>query len=186
MIRLACALISSISIAALTPGDGCDPPAPTTDQIVQAKQDQSLAQAANAVGMPAIVNFQEMRMAKDIYELRDKTISTHTYLVNEMKGCLIYLGPSVGFGLPYATQYSSPTKWTQLSRNGGGWSWEQVPQAEPNGLFMPAAAEGTWVMLKDPVSGEAKPSYIEPRAIVLQFRLPDQECVNASVTAIKK
>jgi hypothetical protein len=122
--------------------------------------------------MPSLGNFEEKRMAKDIYELRDKAIATHTYAVNEMSGCLVYLGPSVGYGLPYATQYSAPTR----IDCGGSHSCMQVPQAEPNGLFMPAAADGTWVLMKDQGSDKTMPVYIEQRVIVSPFRLADNEC----------
>lgn len=154
----------------------CDDRPPTTDQKVQAAQDQSLAQAMAQVGMPAVTHFQELRDAKDIYELRDKAIATHAYIVNEMTGCLVYLGPAIGYGLPYATQYSSPTKWEEMSTRGGGWSWQQMPQAEPNGLFMPSSAEGTWVQLKDPNGDAVKPVYVEPRVLVSPFRLERLEC----------
>jgi hypothetical protein len=152
----------------------CDEP--TTDDKQAAIQEQSLEQAHAAIGMPATPNFQERRTAKDLYELRDKSIATHAYIVNEMTGCLIYLGPAVGYGLPYATQYTSPTRTVYHGTNGG---YFQVPQAEPNGLFMPATAEGTWVMLKDPKGEDVKPVYIEPRVIVSPFRLDEQECKKA-------
>lgn len=150
---------------------GCDY-APTTDEKQAAQQAQALEQAHAQVGMPAISNFSEKRMMKDIYELRDKPFATHTYLVNEQTGCLMYLGPSVGFGLPYATQFTSPTKWEYSANHG----YRQSPQAEPNGLFMPSHAEGTWVMLKDPGSDDVKVVYIEPRVVVSPFRLPSAEC----------
>lgn len=162
----------------------CDVPAPTTDEKQAVQQAQALDQAHAAIGMPAITNYGEKRMMKDIYELRDKgSVATHTYLVNEVQGCLVYLGPSVGFGLPYATQYTAPTKvaavrplgWTD-SNSVPNRVVEQIPQPEPNGLFMPAAAEGTWVMLKDPSSDDVKAVYIEPRVVVSPFKLPNAEC----------
>jgi hypothetical protein len=45
-----------------------------------------------------------------------------------------------------------------------------LPQAEPNGLFMPSSAEGTWLMLLDS-KNEPHPVYIEPRIIVSPFSL---------------
>lgn len=146
--------------------------APSTDEKQAEQQSKALEQAHSQIGMPAIGNFSERRMMKDLYELRDKTFPTHTYIVNEREGCLTYLGASIGYGLPYAAQYTAPTKirW----REGGGYI--QVPQAEPNGLFMPDAAEGTWVMLKDPNGDDVKAVYIEPRIVVSPFKLPDNEC----------
>lgn len=128
--------------------------------------------------MPAIANWQEKRMVKDLYELRDKAIATHSYLVNELRGCLVYLGPSVGYGLPYGTQFTAPEKDIYATISSG--IHHNIPQPEPNGLYVPETAEGTWIMLKDPASDAAKPDvrpiYVEPRVIVSPFRLPDQEC----------
>jgi hypothetical protein len=150
---------------------GCDH-TPTTDEKQAAEQAAALEQAHAQIGMPAINDFSEKRMMKDLYEMRDKPFPTHTYILNEVQGCLIYLGPSVGFGLPYATQYTSPTRAVYR----GNYVYDNVPQAEPNGLFMPSSAEGTWVMLKSPTEEKVQPVYIEPRVIVSPFRLVNAEC----------
>lgn len=166
---------------------GCDDRPPTTEEKQAQQQAQALEQAHQKIGMPAIGNFSEKRMMKDLYELRDKPFPTHTYIVNEQQGCLIYFGASVGYGLPYATQYTSPTR-TDLVHitNGGGYSVQQVPQPEPNGLFMPTSAEGTWVMLKDPNSDDVKPVYVEPRVVVSPFKLPNGECPKRETAAAPK
>jgi hypothetical protein len=143
----------------------------TADELQAAAQAQSLEQAHQQVGMPAINNFAEKRMMKDLYESRDKPFPTHSYIVNELNGCLLYLGPSLGYGIPYSTQYTAPTR-TQGVGEGG----VQVPQAEPNGLFMPSSAEGTWVMLKSPAEDKMQAVYVEPRVVVSPFRLPNLEC----------
>ena len=159
-----------IAIASIILLVACDPP--TADQAQSMKQAQSLQEAVAQVGMPEIVNFQEKRMMKNIYEMRDQTIATHSYIVNQMSGCLVYLGASVGYGIPYATQYTAAHKpYTVKSSYTRG-----DDQAEPNGLYMPNDAHGTWVMLKDPASTEVKPVYIEPDVIVSPFRLTAREC----------
>ncbi len=153
----------------------CDPP--TTDDQQSAQQAQALEQAHAQIGMPAVTSFAERKMVKDLYELRDKSMPTHTYVMDEPRGCLVHLGASVGYGLPYATQFTSPTR--IIHQNGNR---EQVPQAEPNGLFMPTSAEGTWVMLKEPGEEKVQPVYVEPRVIVSPFRLREQECPPPSPT----
>jgi hypothetical protein len=45
-----------------------------------------------------------------------------------------------------------------------------MTESEPNGLFMPPSAEGTWVICAS-TKGEFTPMYIEPRVIVSPFRL---------------
>ena len=157
---------------------------PTTDEKQASEQAHALEQAHAQIGMPAIGNFSEKRMMKDLYELRDKPFPTHTYIANEQKGCLQYLGPSVGYGLPYATQYTSPTKW-DYDHSSSSRGWYSSPQAEPNGLFMPTSAEGTWVMLKSPTEDKVQAVYIEPRVVVSPFRIPSAECPVVSQTTTK-
>lgn len=164
---IACAAVSLV---------GCVEKTQTTDQKQAESQARSLEQANSQIGMPAITNFAERRMMKDLYERRDKPFPTHTYIHNERQGCLDYLGASVGYGLPYAAQYTSPTRVEDVARNSSHYQYEQVPQAEPNGLFMPDSAEGTWVMLKDPNGDDVQPVYVEPRVIVSPFRLTAREC----------
>lgn len=157
-----------LALAALAACDG----EPTTDEKQADQQAQALEQAHAQIGMPAIGDFSEKRLMKDIYEMRDKPLPTHTYIVNELRGCLVYLGASIGYGLPYATQFTSPTR--QVHRYDHGWL--NIPQAEPNGLFMPTSAEGTWVQLKAPGEDTVRPVYIEPRIVVAPFRLTTAEC----------
>jgi hypothetical protein len=180
--------IIALAIAASVTTLSCDEPN-TTDRAQTLLQQQSLAQAHEKVGMPAITNWQEKRFMKDLYELRDKAIATHSYIVNEMNGCLVYLGPSVGYGMPYSTQYSSPES-DIFNVGGSSGVHHNVPQAEPNGLFMPSSADGTWIMLVDPTdNAKTMPVYIEPRVVVSPFRLVAQECksvVQAVVPVVNK
>jgi len=168
MIRAIAAMLATTMLVS-SGGDGCDEN--SADEKQEEEQARSLAEGHAQIGMPAIGDFSEKREVKDLYELRDKPIPTHSYIANEMKGCLMYLGTSIGYGLPYATQYTSPTRLAY--RNGG---YRQVPQAEPNGLFMPSSAEGTWIMLKPPGEDKVQPVYVEPRVVVSPFRLVNLEC----------
>ena len=158
-------------MAATKSPSGCSP---TTDQVVAQQQAKTLAEAHAQVGMPEIINWQEKRMMKTLYELRDQSIATHAYIVNSMQGCLVYLGASVGYGMPYATQYSNPQVDSFYTTSSS--AHIALPQAETNGLYMPSDAHGTWVMLKDPSSENVKPVYIEPDVIVSPFRLTAREC----------
>ncbi len=143
------------------------------DKKAAIAQATTLNEAQAQVGMPAITNFQEKRMLKQVYELRDQTLATHAYIVNQFKGCLVYLGQSVGYGIPYAAQYSAPhvpyNNDARLGRTGDD-------QPEPNGIFMPASAEGTWVNMLNPETKKAEVVYIEPQVMISPFRLNSQEC----------
>lgn len=117
--------------------------------------------------MPAIKNFRERKLLKDILELRDQnSLSTFTYTFAENSGQLHKLCDSVGYGIPYATQYTNPQVPVYNQGVVG------IPQADPNGLFSPASAEGTWVMCLDTNTKQVTPTYIEPRIIVTTYELP--------------
>jgi len=144
----------------------CDAPRETSTQIERRKQEEMSLQAVQSVGMPAITNFAEKRMFKDILELRDRSVPTTTYLVG-MNNQLTKLCDSVGYGLPYATQYTNPMR---LSGDGNH-GYTTLPQADPNGLYSPASAEGTWVLCVDHKDNKPKPIYVEPRVIVSPIAL---------------
>lgn len=145
----------------------CDEAKPNSDQVQRRAQEQLSKESNAQVGMPAIVNFQEKRMAKMILELRDKAITTYTYTI-DMNGKLHKLCDSVGYGLPYATQYTNPQKIADSQHQVG---YAILPQADPNGLFSPPSAEGTWVLCIDPTSKKTMPLYVEPKLIVSPFQL---------------
>jgi hypothetical protein len=160
------AIIAALGVSA------CDSsqPIPTSDQKMNRAQEQLANEAVMQVGMPAITNFQEKRMAKSILEARDQTIATTTYVMASMSGQMFKLCDSVGYGLPYATQYTNPSKviWHGDLHDSAGVT---IPQADPNGLFSPAQADATWVFCLDPATKKDKPVYVEPRVIVSPFPL---------------
>ena len=157
-------ILSALAAVALL--SACDGPSPTSTQIERKKQEEMSLQAVTQVGMPAIVNFAEKRMMKDIMELRDRMEPTITY-VTDMNGRLHKRCNSVGYGLPYATQYTNPMR----VGGDGTHGYVTLPQADPNGLYSPASAEGTWVLCVDHKDGKAKPIYVEPRVIVSPIAL---------------
>lgn len=146
---------------------GCDYK-PTSDKLQQDAQEKLLMETTAKTGMPNIINNRERKLMKDILEMRDQDgLITYTYLVAEQTGKLIFICDSIGYGLPAATQYTNPEK---VVRDNGQ-SFGTIPQADPNGLFSPGAAEGTWVLCKDPNGTETRPVYMEPRIVVSPFQL---------------
>ncbi|MDE1874932.1 MAG: hypothetical protein KGH68_02610 [Patescibacteria group bacterium] len=171
-----------LAIATMTLGiflAGCDNGVPTSDQTQHDQQERLLQEGNSQIGMPAIKNFREKKLLKDILELRDQSgLITYTYLENmnpvivhghtALGGKLTFFGESIGYGIPYATQFTNP-----LQAVGDNYhAMTAINQADPNGLFSPASAEGTWIMMFDPSSGKAMPQYIEPRIVVLTYKLP--------------
>lgn len=166
-------ILSAMVVCTVVLAGGCkmEERAPSADQVQQADQERILRGGAAAVGMPAIKNHREQKLLKDIIEMRDQDgLVTYTYIVAEMTGKLVFLGKSIGYGIPAATQFTNPQKIAEKNSYQSG-SYAILPQADPNGLFSPASAEGTWVMLIDPKTQKVRPVYIEPRIVVSPFPL---------------
>ena len=130
------------------------------------------AEADRQVGMPAINNFQERRFAKMISELRDDEVTTYTYTV-DMNGNRHFLCQSVGFGLPYSTQMTNPERKIRWGSGASSRVMITIPQAEPNGLFMPDNVDATWVLCLNSDTGDIAPIYSEPQLLVSPFRLEE-------------
>ena len=132
---------------------------------------QAMQEADRQIGMPAITNFQERKLAKMIFELRDQeNITTYAYIVAKNTGKLVFIGKCIGFGLPYSVQYTNPEQLKTGGSSYGYWS-ETLPQADPNGLYMPSGLSATWLMMVDPKTKKPRPVYIEPEIIVSPFKL---------------
>ena len=147
---------------------------PTADDQTRQQQELLQTQALNSIGMPAIKNFAERRQLKQIYELRDQNIATYTYLVGLDGKIGDKLCNSVGFGIPYATQYTSPQRIAEFNETPGRGT-VTLPQADPNTLFSPATADGTWILCLNPETKQAVPLYVEPRVIVSPFKLKAEQ-----------
>ena len=146
---------------------------PTSDQVQREQQEKILQEGTRELGMPAIKNFQEKKTLKWIFELRDDAkILNYAYAFSEVTGKFIFIGKCIGFPIPYCTQYTNPQK---VERYYTG-VYQSLPQADPNGLFSPSSADGTWVLLVNPKTGEPKPMYMEPKVTVTPFPLPDNIC----------
>jgi hypothetical protein len=116
--------------------------------------------------MPAIKNFRERKILKDIIEMRDQAnLVTYTYLYSDMTGKLVFVCNSIGYGVPSTTQYTNPED--TISQNG---NYSTIPQADQNGLFS-GPSNGTWVLCKDPNSSKVAPVLFEPNIVVSQFKL---------------
>jgi|HubBroStandDraft_2_1064218.scaffolds.fasta_scaffold459517_2 hypothetical protein len=135
------------------------------DKKQDSAQEMLASQGVQQVGMPGVTQFTEKRMVRMLYELRDKNIATFAY-IPDLNGKLWHLCDAIGYGLPYGVQFTNPHKPLnpQYSQS------SMADQPEPNGLFMPPTAEGTWVICADS-NGKPAPVYVEPRVIVSPFKL---------------
>ena len=91
-----------VSMVLLMSNSSCgDETTPTADNELQKKTEIAAAEANRQVGMPAIVNYQEKKLLKWIYELCDQeNMICHAYLFNSLEGKVgQYLGKCRGYGI---------------------------------------------------------------------------------------
>jgi hypothetical protein len=134
-------------------------------------------------------------MAKLIQEKRDTpNFATWTYTKN-MDGKYTFVCESIGYGLPYNTRTNNPQHYEYVTTtlgiagsgnsyytdNAGNRIWGEhtiMAQPEPNGLFIPDSARGTWNLCKDPSkdpkTAKAEVTYQEEDVSVFPFKLPPQ------------
>ncbi len=159
--KRALAILSLLVLAA------CGPSIRSANEIQNAQQKMIDKQAVMTVGMPTIKNFFEKRQLKTIYELRDQAVSTVTYL-EDRYGKLHKLCNSIGYGIPYSTEYTNPESPHFSHREE---DWYIAAQPDPNGLYSPSTAAGTWVLCLNPKTKRIAPVYAEPNVLVSPFSL---------------
>lgn len=152
---------------------------PSAEDTQKQQTNQALDQMNKQLGMPAVKNFQEKKMLKHIYELRDKSnLICYWYTVNQMDGKLVYQGKCIGYGLPYSTEYTNPEKTTYSGETG----LATLPQADPNGLYAPSSADATWIDAVDD-NGNEHIQYVEPNIIVSENKKDKRLCEAWSLPA---
>lgn len=155
-------LLVACAALALT---ACNAPTESADQRQAQATKTSLNALDREVGMPRIVNGAQRKLLKNAYEDMDQTTLTYVYSQG-MDGKFVCLGQAVGYGVPYGTQFTSPTTVEWIHSN-----LREKPQAEPNGLFMPDTASATIVNLIDPTTGVARTALMEPNMVTSPNKL---------------
>lgn len=160
---------------------GCvEESAPTADRKQQIQSEALMTEVNNRIGLPYIYNFTEKDLLKDIYELCDDAdLITYTYETN-LEGKKIFIGTTIGFGIPYSVQFSNPYKMVKgdLGQYDGT---VLLPQAEPNGIFKPEGLSATWVILINETTGEREATYVESEISVYQSKVPAYRCAEWSL-----
>lgn len=157
--------------------NGCSKSNPNADAIQQQQTEIAMGEAQRQVGMPNIVNFQQRKLMKLIYELCDKEdLITYAYIKSDYQGKLFFIGKCIGYGIPFSAQFTNPERVVQGDQQLGydlaGMNFVMsIPQADPNGLFMPTSSSATWLMMIDSETNEPRPVYIEPEIVVSPFPL---------------
>jgi hypothetical protein len=143
---------------------------PNSDTITSQRQETLLMQAVEKIGMPAIKYFRELRMMNRVLEERDQTLPTWTYLWSDYNRCFTFIGMSVAYPIPYSTERTSPQKAVRY-----GDHRIAMPQADPNGLYPPSSAEGTFSEMNDPTKVNMTGlAYNEPRISTFPYELPER------------
>lgn len=157
---------------------GCVSDSQTSDTLQQKQTEQALGEAQRQIGMPNIVNFQQRKLMKKIYELCDREdLICYAYIKSDYQGKLTFIGKCMGYGIPFSAQFTNPEKLVEGDKYFGydlsGYLnyINKLPQADPNGLFMPTSSSATWLMMIDPKTKEPRPVYIEPEIVVSPFAL---------------
>jgi len=173
-------LAASASILAMS-ACGIDRTTQSSD-TARASQVEELQKAAvREVPAPAIINFQELKWQTFLLELKDKAFGTYSYIM-ALDGTLIYVCPSLGYGMNSSVQTTNPEKVISASVDdndgeanlAGRYNYTGLaPQPEPNGLFMPEGLASTYAMCDDRNGdGMPDPLYLEPDIIVSMSPLP--------------
>ena len=137
------------------------------DRDQRRQTDKMMSEVSRQLGMPNIINFQQKKLMKMIYELCDKeNLITYAYIKSDYHGKLFFIGKCIGYGIPFSAQYTNPAKARKFSGDA-----ISLPQADPNGLFMPTSSSATWLMMIDPKTKRPRPVYIEPEIVVSPFPL---------------
>ena len=159
----------------------CDKEGKTTSDSdrKQSQETEKLSLESNRqVGMPAIVNFQEKKLLKWIYELCDQEeLICYAYYFNAFEGKRgDFIGKCLGYGIPYSTQFSNSNKivdaesYLNISLFEDNGRTQVLSQSEPNGIFKPEGMSATWLIMIDE-KGDPRPMYVEPAIIVSPFPL---------------
>lgn len=148
---------------------GCSKDKSNTDSKQRAETEKLAAEAQAQTGMPNIVNFQQKKTLKMIYELCDKEdLVCYAYLKSDYTGQLVFIGKCIGYGIPFSAQYTNPQK---IAAKGHDYGYAILPQADPNQLFMPTSSSATWLMMIDPETKKPRVVYLEPEIVVSPFPL---------------
>lgn len=137
---------------------------PSADSIDRQQQELLQAESVREVGLPSIKNFTVKKQLKRVQETVDQAdLLTYSYTKSDYTGQLVWFCDSIGFPLPAAVQFTNPTKIEFYNANPA-----VIPQADPDGTFKPASAEGSWVFCIH--KGKAQPVWSEERITTFPYR----------------
>lgn len=141
-------------------GDGCSNTPPSAAAVEQRSQDIQMDQFLRNQPVPSFDWSLERHMLIQLYAARQRATNTFSVVQSEFTGKILWSCPSMGFPLPYATQLTNPSQIIYKHHPSEKDASGVVAQQEPNGLFSPGSADGTWVPCVDE-KGRITPVYEE-------------------------
>ena len=141
---------------------------PHYQKFQQERTRQLIDEAERQVGFPNIVRFQIKKELKMILEKQDKAdLVTFAYAYNPFMGKFVFLGLSLGYGIPFSAQYTNPEQIVYTHDR-----VVTIPMPDPNGIYPPSSSSATWLLLIDPVTKKINLVYFEPHLTVSEYPLP--------------
>lgn len=173
-IRMAVLLAPLAVLLGGADGDGCSSKT-TSASIEQASQDLQMQQFLRNQPVPSFDWSLERHMLIQLYAARQRATNTFSVVQSEYTGKILWSCPSMGFPLPYATQLTNPLQLASryAMTDGAHYTDGVIAQQEPNGLFTPPAADGTWVPCVDE-KGRITPVYEERKVTTFLRPMTEQ------------
>ena len=98
-----------------------------------------------------------------IYKAKNEARQTHSVVMSQGTGTVVWDCPSIGFPLPADVQLTNP-----LQVQGGSYGYTTIEQPEPNGLFSSKNTDATFVQCVGP-DGSVSPVYTEQKVTTFPF-----------------
>ena len=116
-----------------------------------------------------------------IYTAKNKATSTYTVFLSN-SGVPIYVCPSRGFPIEGGTELTNPSQisYGHYISGSSTYSAGVIGQADPDGLFHPSTAAGTYVLCTRP-NGDIVPIYTEPMVMTFPFEV---QVVNGKIVNV--
>jgi hypothetical protein len=128
---------------------GCDGDSRQKEREIVERQDKRYIETQPP---PSFDWSLERHMFTQLYEARNKSVATFSYVRNQYTGKVMSWCASLGFPIPANTQLTNPMKLA--------YDHTPVPQSEPNGLYSSPSTRGTYVMCVRK-GGKVVPRYYE-------------------------
>jgi hypothetical protein len=158
-----------------TMGDSCDGPGQQAARDEAAQQGAAYRNILRNQPPPTFDFSMERKIMIALYEARQHSVATYSYVQSNYTGKVLWSCPSLGYPIPYSTQLTNPSMPADYAHGA-----VTLSQPEPNGLFPPPSSEATWVPCVD-ANGNITPVYEEKRVTVF---LQQMQETNGTLTPV--